>query len=89
MMPTISNQNENHERQSAQSVESTFNDNVTLPFDMKEFIMGLLHPEVTEIQKHQNAILKESLDKDSFKYFVVDAYSMIVELFETYKIAPK
>ena len=89
MVPTTSNQSANSEIQSCESVQTTFNDNIPLPFDMNDFVIGLLHPEVTEIQKHRNAILKESLDKDSFKSFVCDAYSMIVDLFETYKIAPK
>ena len=89
VMPPDTNKSGNSEKETLQCKSTIFNPDISVPFDINNFIKGLLHPEVTEIHKSRNAILTESLHKESFKCFVVDAYGMIVDLFETYKIAPK
>ena len=74
------------------SIESAneFNTEMQFPYDMNTFIKSLLRTNpVAPRQKKRNELIEASAALPSFQNFIRDAYGTIVDIFETYKIAPK
>ena len=66
-----------------------FDSETELPFHYVSFIDELKLEEFTEIQRRRNEVLQSMCDKESVKTFILDAYSMLVGLFESFKIPAK
>ena len=67
----------------------SFSTDTEAPFDIQEFIQEQLLPEVTEHQITRNKCLQSASSTNNFQNFMHDAYSWVLDLFETFKIPPK